>query len=367
MRVYVSAPARVYTGGPTALFQLCHTLKNVFGIDSYIAFYNIRPDEDPVHANYRHFKCPWVSIDNVYDEEDNIVIVPETATHLLSRFRRSKKVIYWLAVDNYILRTLNKGLKMYEFIWFMLKNYPQNLPSIIINVKKARYGPYLSSFMSYYVDKLIKRRLVRLPVADLHIAQSHYAKNFLESMRVNHEDIILIREPVEDEFLDAASKVDLNNKKNIIAWNSRKAYPLTLKLIKLLERRFKVFNLGNVGKNNMIKILTSSKIFIDIGFHPGRDRPVREAVVLGNIAVINNHGGYYLREDCPVPEEFKIKCPQDYSCKIDIEEIYENIISWITNYDYYIKMFKEMRDYILSEPKLYVKDVEILVTKLNQL
>jgi len=219
--------------------------------------------------------------------------------------------------------------------------------------------------MSYYVDILIKRRLVKLPLADLHIAQSHYAKNFLETMGISHDNIILVREPIGDEFLDVANKVDLNNKKNIIAWNSRKTYPLTLKLVKLLERKYKVFNLSNVGKNNMIKILTNSKIFIDIGFHPGRDRPVREAVALWNIAVINNHGGYHLREDCPVPEEFKINCPQDHSCRIDVNEVYKSIISWITEYNYYINMFKEMKDYILSEPKLYVRDVEMLVTKLN--
>jgi len=222
MRVYVITPAKVYTGGPTALFQLCHTLRKVFGIDSYIAFYNMKTYEDPVHNNYRRFQCPWVSIDKVYDDGDNVVIVPETATYLLSRFRRSKKVIYWLAVDNYILSTRKRSIKLYDFIWFMLRNYPQTLPSIIINVKRVRYGPYLSSFMSYYVDTLIKKRLVRLPVADLHIAQSHYAKNFLETMGVNYKNIILVREPIEDEFLDTANKVDLNNKKNMIAWNSRK-------------------------------------------------------------------------------------------------------------------------------------------------
>jgi len=29
MKVYIVAPAKVYTGGPTALFQLCHVLRRV--------------------------------------------------------------------------------------------------------------------------------------------------------------------------------------------------------------------------------------------------------------------------------------------------------------------------------------------------
>jgi len=64
MKIYVVAPARVYTGGPTALFQLCHTLRR-FGIDSYMAFYNVKPYEDPVHDDYKHFQCPWISINDV--------------------------------------------------------------------------------------------------------------------------------------------------------------------------------------------------------------------------------------------------------------------------------------------------------------
>jgi len=363
MKVYIVAPAKVYTGGPTALFQLCHALRRVFGIDSYMAFYNMKTYEDPVHDNYKHFQCPWVSIDEVYDNIDNIIIVPETATFLLPKFNKIKKIIYWLAVDNYVLTNYVSKSRKLKFIWFMLKNYP----SEIFNINFSNLRFYLNSFYSSHVIKLIKRGRVKIPEVDLHIAQSNYARIFLESCCINKNSIILINEPIEEEFLNAGKNVNPEEKYNIITWNSRKAYPIAFKLVNLLRRRFKVIDLYNVGERNMIKALLTSKIFIDIGFHPGRDRPVREAVALGNLALVNNHGGYYLREDCPVPAGFKIKCYLDYLFEADYEDIYKNIVLWINNYEEYLKEFNEMRKFVLSEPQLFMKHVKTLVSKLDQL
>jgi len=216
MKIYVVAPARVYTGGPTALFQLCHTLRR-FGIDSYMAFYNVKPYEDPVHDDYKHFQCPWISINDVNDDVNNAIIVPETATFLLSKFNNVKKIIYWLAVDNYILTNYMHTNKKLQFIRFMLKNYPCDLFSLNFRIIKNHYLRfYLNSFKASYVIELIKRRKVKPPKADLHVVQSNYAKVFLESCGVNKSDIVLINEPIEEEFLDMARKVNLKRKYDII-------------------------------------------------------------------------------------------------------------------------------------------------------
>jgi hypothetical protein len=363
MEVYVAAPAKIYTGGPTALFQLCHTLRKVFGIDSYIAFHDMKSHEDPVHDNYKHFQCPWISIDKVHDSTSNIIIVPETATSLLSRFNKIKKIIYWLAVDNYVLRNYANESQKLKFIWFMFKNYPHEL----LNINPSNLRFYLISFRSSYVTELIKGGKVKIPRVDLHIAQSNYARIFLESCCIDKNSIVLINEPVEEEFLNVGKKANPEEKSNVITWNSRKAYPMAFKLVNLLKRKFKVVDLYNVGKRNMIKALSVSKIFIDIGFHPGRDRPVREAVALGNLALVNDHGGYYLEEDCPVPAKFKVKCSLDYLCKVDLKEIYKNIVLWINNFDEYFKEFEKMRKYVFLEPQLFIEHVKTLVSKLDRL
>jgi hypothetical protein len=250
----------------------------------------------------------------------------------------------------------------------MIKNYPYDLFSLNFKIIKNSYLRfYWNSFRSSYVIEFIKRGKVKIPRVDLHIAQSNYARIFLESCGIDKNNIVLINEPIEEEFLNMARRMDLKEKCNVITWNSRKAYPIAFKLVNLLKRKFKVIDLYNVGKENMIKTLLISKIFIDIGFHPGRDRPVREAVALGNLALVNNHGGYYLREDCPVPAEFKIKCYSDYLFETDYEDIYKNIVLWINNYERYLKEFDEMRKIVLSEPQLFIKHVKTLVSRLDQL
>jgi hypothetical protein len=369
MKIYIIAPAKAYTGGPTALFQLCHVLRKVFEVDSYIAFYNTKPNEDPIHENYKHFQCPWVQIDEVYDDKNNVIIVPEGLTSLLSKFNKIKKVIYWLAVDHHIISNYKIKNKRLKQVWFMLKNYPYDLFRFNFEIIKSNFirRLYWNSFYSSYVAKLIKRGNIEIPKADLHIAQSNYAKNFLENNNVDKSDIVLIREPIEEEFLNMAKKVNPEKKRNIITWNSRKSYPIAFKLVNLLRRKFKIIELYDIGKENMIRALSISKIFIDIGFNPGRDRPVREAIALGNLALINDHGGYYFEEDLPIPTEFKIECYLDYLFKGNYESICKNIIFWINNYEEYLKKFDKVRKYILSEPQLFIEDVKKLVLKLDQM
>jgi hypothetical protein len=361
LKIYVAAPANVYTGGPTALFQLCYTLRNKFGLNAFITFYNIVDNMNPIHENYKRFSCPWISINEIQDDNNNVLIVPEIATHFLSRFHKIKRAIYWLAVDNYITANYKPKNTRLNLTLFMLKNYIEDMPYRFVR-RFRQY--YYNAFIAAYVKELMDKKLVKVPNADLHIAQSIYAKKFLDRCSVNERNIIIIHEPIESEFLNAGQKYDVNKKKDIIVWNSRKAYPLAFKLVKHLKKLYKVYEARNIGREGMLKLLSYSKLFIDIGIHPGRDRPLREAIALWNIALVNNHGGYYNNEDCMVPDEFKLKCYLDHRSKVELKDVLKSIREYISNYHYYIEEFHEFRKYIFSEPELYVNDVQALVSKL---
>jgi hypothetical protein len=67
MAVYVVAPAGVYTGGPTALFQLCNALRR-YGVNAIVAFYG-KVEGDPLHPNYRKYGCPWVTVRDIKDKK----------------------------------------------------------------------------------------------------------------------------------------------------------------------------------------------------------------------------------------------------------------------------------------------------------
>jgi hypothetical protein len=382
MRVYIICPARVYTGGPTALFQLCHVLRNYYDVDAIMAFYNVR-DLDPVDPNYRKFKCPWTTVSRVNDASESIIIAPETAVHFLEFFSKARKVVYWLAVDNYVLSIYARrslGSKVKVHLHALVNSFAR--PSLLLSIvpylieprevsllkphRSLMYRAILNAYFSEFVRHSIANKLVPIPNADLHIAQSIYARRFLERSGVREGDIIVLHEPLEEEYLIEAKKIDYDKKQDIIAWNPRKTYPEAVKLVSILRRRgINVVDLWNVGKDRMIKILSKTKIFIDIGIHPGRDRPPREAVALGNITIVNNHGGCYHVEDCPIPPEFKLNCYT--SCKIDYKKYAEEIEYYLENFDYYIKKFEPYRHLILSEPNEYLQDTKVLVEKLTKI
>jgi len=359
MKIFIAAPAGVYTGGPTALFQLCRELK-MFDIDASIAFYG-RTKEDPVHPNYKKYGCSWIYIDNIKDDKNVVIIVPETATHLMKRFIKAKKVIYWLAVDNYVLTIYKPSI--WEKILYIYRKYMLD-PYLIYAYIQGYIYVYFNAFKAEYVNKLINEKKIYIPNADLHLAQSKYAKEFLLDHNIEHDKIIMIREPLEEEFINNAG-AGYDMKDDLIAWNARKAYPVSFKLINLLKRRgFTVFELKNVGKKLMLKILSKTKLFVDIGIHPGRDRPLREAIVMNNMAIVNNHGGYYYQDDCMIPEEFKLNCYLD--CMFNYNQYLRNIEYYIENYKYYIKKFYSFKNHILHEPYIFQNDVKELAKILNE-
>jgi len=361
MVIYIVAPARVYTGGPTALFQLCRELR-ANGIDTAMAFYG-DVFMDPVHPNYKKYHCSWIVLSSVKDDENSVLIAPETAVDKMHRFRKAKRIIYWLAVDNYVL-SLYKPSKI-DFISYFIRNNLFDLHNIVNAFATKNIQVYYNAFAAKYVKLLIDSGKISIPKADLHIAQSMYAKEFLLSHSIDNDDIMLLREPLEEEFLDIANIVKRDTKSNVIAWNSRKAYPVALKLVNILRKHgYTVLELKNVGKEKMIKILLKSKVFIDVGIHPGRDRPPREAIALDNITIVNNHGGCYHYMDYMVPTEFKWNCYFD--CDINYNKHVEDIEHYLENYEYYIKRFQNAKQSVLSEPQVYKDDLKHLIKRLSE-
>jgi len=376
MAIFVFVPAQYYTGGVTALYQLCKNLNNY--IDTNIAFIDTLSDEkieNYIHQNYLHFRCDHVSQSKVHDSKDHIVVIPESRPDLIAKYKFSKKIIYWLSVDNFLvsISPISRSIAVkllynlisssrFDLIWFfglsISKRFLKNDHTYIRLLSNALKGEYYSSFA--------RDKTVQIPPADIHILQSYYVYNFLTNFAKTSK-MFFLHEPLEDDYLNFSFSKD--RKEDIVTWNTRKAYPITLKVIKALKKnKVHVVDLENVGKGNMINILGKSKIFIDIGIHPGRDRPPREAVVLGNIAVVNNHGGCFYYDDCMIEPPFKVDCYTETKCNIDPKKVAEDILHYMENYEYYYKKyFAKFREYILEEPKLYQKEIEQLTKILSEL
>jgi len=366
MTIYISTPASAYTGGPTALFQLCKTLQEIYHVDTYIAVYGVI-QKDPVHPNYKNYSCKWIPLDNVEDSSSNYIIIPESVPYLLNRFHKIQKIIYFLSVDNYIKNVypLDHILKIIpSFSLFMLRYYSKDIINLNI-LKRFNLNTYYNEFLAKRVKNIIYNEKITMPDnVLLYLAQSRYAAEFLKQHKIEQDNILLIHEPLEDEFIKRSKEINLNDKKNAIAWNPRKSYPIVSKLLKRIKEKYKVYELENVGKQKIIELLSQTKIYIDIGIHPGRDRPPREAVALWNIPLVNNHGGLFYDEDFPISSKLKLNC-YDNCNNISIDELYERTIDLINNYDFLIKEINQIRQYIMAEPDIFRKDIEVFLKKIG--
>jgi hypothetical protein len=351
---------QVYTGGITALYQLCRTLNNA-GFHAKIVFpvTTSSKTDTLIHKAYISYNCNHAFLSSIKDTNKTIIIIPESMPYLVDKFMNSIKILYWLSVDHYVIRSLPPS--RFDFVRYALSKF-DNFSLFNSRFIKLLYNSFLAEYVSRYLVKLN----VAVPKVSLHIVQSRYAYEFLRLLGVQHQQVFFLHEPLEEDYLLHRS---YNGRDLGVAWNSRKAYPISLKIIRYLRKWSIPINLlDDVGKEKMREILSRTRIFIDIGFHPGRDRPPREAVVLGNIAVVNNHGGCFYYDDCMIEPPFKVDCYTESRCNINPKKVAEDILHYIENYEYYYKKyFAKFREYILEEPKLYQKEIEQLTKILSEL
>ena len=69
--------------------------------------------------------------------------------------------------------------------------------------------------------------------------------------------------------------------------------------------RFQVAQLGGMNSLEVSEVLHASKVYVDFGKHPGRDRLPREAALAGCLVMSTNLGAARYWEDMPLPNWYK--------------------------------------------------------------
>lgn len=297
------------TGGPELLHQLVHELRDL-GHDAHICYYPF----DSVHeypAAYSDYNAPQAKF---RDQPGDLVILPEVRTILARRIRHADIAIWWLSVDNYLGR---RG--------------------------ESRLGD-------------IRRRITslvrsRIPLACLtnrfHLVQSTYAREFLASASIKS---IMLTDYLSREHLETTRME--HNKKNIIVYNPKKGVTKTRKIIDSNPNLFFV-PIQGMSKNQVSDLLSKSKIYIDFGNHPGKDRLPREAAMAGCCVITGIQGAAGNAEDVPIPRIYKLNDNHlDYVSKF--ESLAYDILE---NFDEHSKHFEEYRTSIRSEPMIFKQQV----------
>lgn len=292
-KVYIFCPGNVQTGGPELCHQFASTLIS-FGVQAYMFYYGLVGNhfnkEDPVHDVYKKYHVPYTF--NAEDKPHNILIVPETVTENFSIFKKIRRIIWWMSIDNYLENTL-----------------------LIINecLKDPLSKPMRNYFTFYNTDKDIE-----------HFVQSEYARLFLKLNGVPDSKIHTVEDYLNQAFLNKATQVNLSQKENIVAYNPKKGFEITSVLIKFAPD-INWRPIENMTPAQVQELLASSKIYIDFGNHPGKDRIPREAAISGCVVMVGKRGAAANDVDINIPDEFKFDMkatPRNIIKKI--YEVFEN-------------------------------------------
>ena len=295
-KIYIICPGNLNSGGPEVLHQLCSSLIQ-FGVNAFMFYMPNTPNDaafnaaDPVHPFYKKYHLPYTF--NVEESEHNIIILPEVAIFLLYTIKITRRVFWWLSVDNYIDNVAN------SIGW--RKNY-------------ALAGSMPKFFYFGKDDGDI-----------IHFVQSEYARLFVKINGVPDYKIYMVEDYLNQAFLSKAAQVDLTKKENIVAYNPKKGFEVTQQLINLAPD-IAWRPIQNMTPEQVQELLAAAKVYIDFGNHPGKDRIPREAAISGCVVITGKRGAANNDIDINIPDEFKFDERTDNPQQVieKIREVFEN-------------------------------------------
>lgn len=322
MTVYIVAPAHAATGGPELLHQLAKKL-----IDRQVdvkMYYLPKEAENPVHSNYIEYLIPYET--TIEDDQKNILIVPEIYTKLLENFKQVRKMIWWLSVDNY---------------FFTLPSFKGEFNLRILN--------YLRSQKYLFFNKSLKNEHI------VHLYQSEYARVFLKKYGITNT--MPLSDYIHQSFIIKSEQLYNVKKKDIVVYNPKKGSKFTNELIRI-SKNISFVPIENMSRSDVVNLLASSKVYIDFGFHPGKDRIPREAVLLGNCILTGKKGSANNPIDIPINEGYKFIDHTE-----NLYQIKKTLQFVLRNYETEKLNFQSYRNRVLEQELVFDEEVDNFILK----
>lgn len=317
--VYVLCPAYLKTGGSELLHQLVYEL-NKNGINAYITYFLVdEKNNNCIDNDFKKYVTEYKTINEIEDEPDNLVVLYEDirVINFSKKIKNAKKLMWWLSVDNFL-------------VGYGLINSLKNC-----RLKKIIKGEIILNF-SY------------LKTIPFHVCQSYYAIDFMKQNGIYNAEYL--SDYISEEYLEIPD--NWKNKKDIVVYNPKKGLKFTKKIINK-SSNIQYIPIQNLTTNQVKELLQESKVYIDFGFHPGKDRLPREAAACGCCIITNKQGSAKYNNDVPINEEFKFEDEEE-----NINNIIKKIDLCLKEYDNEIKKFKGYRKFIKQEKTKFEMDVK---------
>lgn len=314
-RIHVYYPRGARSGGPEALHQLVDSLRRQ-GQDAYLAPIAGTEDAERV-AEYAHYDAPEAEVQDVAGAA---VVLPEVWFTSLAVFEHATPFCWWLSIDN---------APVFSADWQFRDPWRP----------VTRQTPPTESPL---LDLALARRVH-------HLTQSHYAWSYLftrlgtcGSMLSDHTD------PAPYDALELPPPGDRGR---TVAYNPVKADLVTEVLAGLLPDVTFV-PLAGMTRPELAASLAHSAIYLDLGFHPGKDRMPREAALAGATVVVARRGAGAYHADTPLPAEHRLLPTEDM-----VERAADVVRAILADPDTHLALQKDYREQVRTEKDRFDEQV----------
>ena len=292
-------------------------LFNEQGDRSICSLYKKNPTKNPTPASFEKYRVKYVT--EYVDAEDSILVLAETQVQMLTLCKLGKAVIWWMSVDNYLA------------------------------YRRAFGGNDIDYF------RLRERKDI------WHLCQSEYSRCFIEK-EFGIANYMFLKDYINDDISNFAKIYSRKlQRKNVILFNPKKGYDKIEPVIKACRKDIIWRPLQGLKPHEMAALMCMSKVYIDFGHHPGKDRIPREAAVCGCCIITNRQGSAAYWEDVPISDKWKV---EDMS---DIDGTLQRIYELIDNYDTCTVEFEDYRQKIFNEKDEFISEIDKFVLSISRI
>lgn len=301
LKMYLLCPI-FSSGGPENIHLLCSHINENYNPDVVKCYIHYIPNEQKKYENiYPDIKYIKVA-KNIDDNPHSILIIPEiyNVNTYKSKYPNSIIAVWWLSYTN---ACRHGKLEM-------------NLIPNIIHL-----------FHSYFEYAMI-RPLIS-PSVENYFLTDHINPDYLE---LNTDDFY-------------------STKKNIVCFGFKDELTETV----CQKMNIPYIAIKNMTKDKVMETLKSSKVYVDLGFHPGKDHLPREAALCGCVVITNKCGSAAYFEDVPIEEKITY-----------YEDIY-TLIPWaLENYSELYKKQESYRQIIRKEKKHHDENIQKFIESIKK-
>lgn len=301
------------TGGTELLHQLAYKL-NKLGQPTYMVY--SKPVKGTSVEKRFFVKYQVRQADKIEDVSENLLIMPENILKYLPSYKHIQKAAWWLSVDNFS------------------------------GARKSKCSPFryvlrtlLDKYISFYDKKWI------------HFVQSEYARSYIvEDRKIPQDRVFNLSDYLNSDFLESNRSIDFAGRQNNILYNPKKGIEITKELMKILPQ-YNWIPIQGMTPAQICKLMRESKLYIDFGNHPGKDRMPREAAICGCCIITGKRGSAANDVDIKIPSKYKID-------DNDFDKIAEKIKEVLITYEEITSDFDSYREKISNEESIFNAEIK---------